>query len=284
MAIGTTAAILGAAAIGGGASILGGRAQARAAERAGETQAAAARGAAAEQRRQFDITQEQLAPFRDIGRESLFMLSDLLGIETPAMEDEGMRPRTGQFGVLTRPFTGEELAEDPGFQFRLRTGREALERGAAARGGLLAGRTGPALTEFGQELGSQEFGAAFNRFRTQQSDLFNRLFGVSEAGRGAALGSGQLAGQFARDVGQNIMAGGAATAAGQFGAGQAQAGMFGNLANVGTSLAQNLAFQNLVNQPQQQFSTQAPQFGQATAPTLGTRPLQQFQQFQPFAL
>jgi hypothetical protein len=51
----------------------------------------------------------------------------------------------------------------PGYQFRLGEGTKAIERGAAARGGLLGGRTQKALARFGQGLASQEFGNYMSR-------------------------------------------------------------------------------------------------------------------------
>lgn len=55
------------------------------------------------------------------------------------------------------------LQMDPGYGFRLGEGLKALERSAAARGGLMSGATGKALQRYGQDLASQEYGAAYNR-------------------------------------------------------------------------------------------------------------------------
>jgi len=55
------------------------------------------------------------------------------------------------------------LQMDPGYGFRLGEGLKALERSAAARGGLMSGATGKALTRYGQDVASQEFGNAYNR-------------------------------------------------------------------------------------------------------------------------
>ena len=55
------------------------------------------------------------------------------------------------------------LQMDPGYGFRLGEGLKALERSAAARGGLMSGATGKALTRYGQDLASQEYGNAYNR-------------------------------------------------------------------------------------------------------------------------
>lgn len=57
----------------------------------------------------------------------------------------------------------EDLINDPGFQFRLQQGREALEGSAAARGTLRTGGTLQGILDYGQDLASQEYGNAFNR-------------------------------------------------------------------------------------------------------------------------
>ena len=71
-------------------------------------------------------------------------------------------------------FRAEDLQVDPGYGFRLSEGLKALERSAAARGGLLSGGTGKALTRYGQEMASQEFGNAFNRSLTQYNAATQR--------------------------------------------------------------------------------------------------------------
>lgn len=60
---------------------------------------------------------------------------------------------------------GYEMQADPGFQFRMAEGQKALERSAAARGGLMSGGFAKSLTKYGQGLASEEFGNRFNRLR-----------------------------------------------------------------------------------------------------------------------
>ncbi len=55
------------------------------------------------------------------------------------------------------------LANNPAYQFRQQEAQKALERSAAARGGLLSGQFAKALQERSQGLASEEFGNAFNR-------------------------------------------------------------------------------------------------------------------------
>jgi hypothetical protein len=116
---------------------------------------------------------------------------------------------------------GEELlANDPGVRFRLDEGRKALEASALARGTGMSGSTLAALQRHGQELGSQEYGAAWNRASQQaqmreQWNQFATQQGWSQAESEArfreamAQGSSQqgfqqaMAGQ-AQDFGQGL--------------------------------------------------------------------------------
>ena len=119
-----------------------------------------------------------------------------------------------EFGSAARPFSMEAFQQDPGYSFRLGEGLKALERSAAARGGLLSGGTGKALQRYGQEAASQEYGNAFNRFYTERQNLLNPLLSLSGRGQTASSELGQQAGQFgqagANQLGQigNVMAAG----------------------------------------------------------------------------
>lgn len=55
------------------------------------------------------------------------------------------------------------LQMDPGYGFRFSEGLKAMERGAAARVGLISGAALKAGQRYGQDLASQEYGAAYNR-------------------------------------------------------------------------------------------------------------------------
>ncbi len=101
---------------------------------------------------------------------------------------------------------------DPGYQFRLQQGVNALSNSAAARGGTFSGAQAKALSDYGQKTGSAEYG-----------NYFNRLAGVSEQGRGAATSANSAYNQavvpginaaFTGAVGQGDQAA-AYTAAGQ---------------------------------------------------------------------
>jgi len=59
--------------------------------------------------------------------------------------------------------TFEQAQQEPGYQFRLGAGREALEASAAARGTLRTGGTLKNIIEYGQQFGAQEYSNVFNR-------------------------------------------------------------------------------------------------------------------------
>lgn len=110
----------------------------------------------------------------------------------------------------------EFVNSDPGAQYRMREANKALERSAAARGGLLSGSTLKALAELNQELASQEYGAAFNR-----------VAGVAGMGSGATSVGINSANQFGNAAASNIMGAGNAAAAGQLAG--ANASMYGKM-------------------------------------------------------
>ena len=102
----------------------------------------------------------------------------------------------------------EFLQMDPGYGFRLSEGMKALERSAAARGGLISGNALRAAQRYGQDLASQEFGQAYNRL----AQLAN--VGPAAAGVLTGLGEryGERAGRGYADLGDTM--GGAAIARG----------------------------------------------------------------------
>ncbi len=93
-------------------------------------------------------------------------------------------------GEFDQPFTTARFEADPGYAFRLSEGQKALERQSAARGGLMSGSALKAATRFGQEMGSQEFQNAFNRYYAEREAQLDPLFQLYSGGLAA---SGDLA-------------------------------------------------------------------------------------------
>lgn len=136
-----------------------------------------------------------------------------------------------------RNFGAGDFQADPGYAFRLSEGMKALDRTAAARGGLLSGSTLKGAQRYGSDLASQEYQNAFNRYqanRAQQEQAYGNAFNRFQTERINTLaplqslaGVGQSASQQAAQAAQAYGAGGANTL-GALGAGQTGAlGAFG---------------------------------------------------------
>lgn len=158
------------------------------------SQSDATRAANETQRYMYDTTRSDLQPWREAGVSGL----DAIQREMPD---------------LTRKFTMSDFTADPGYQFRMAEGTKALERSAAAGGGINSGRTMKALTRFGQDLASQEYGNAYNRFNTDQDKRFNKLSSLAGIGQSATSQLGQAGQNYANQVSGNQIGMGNANAA-----------------------------------------------------------------------
>lgn len=207
--------------LGAGAALLGARMSSRAASSAADTQAAAS-DRAAELERQ--TAREQLDLQRRMYEEGVVRQMPFYFAGTNALS----RMQGGEY-ALPPAFTGKvDLGQDPGYAFRLAEGQKALERSAAARGGLLSGAAGKALTRYGQEMGSQEYQNAYNRAldaynaQVQRSTTgYNRLSSLAGVGQTTSEQLGAAGRGYANAAG-NIL-GGAATNIGNLDLGAAQA-------------------------------------------------------------
>lgn len=151
----------------------------------------------------------------------------------------GMLQTGLQGGELLRNFGMQDFEADPGYAFRQQQGQQAIERGAAARGGLLSGAALKGAQRFGQDLASQEYGNAFNRFQVNQANRFNRLASIAGIGQTATNALNQAGTNFANAMtgisGQNAtnqanaqLAAGQARTSGYQGIGNALASGFAN--------------------------------------------------------
>ena len=77
-----------------------------------------------------------------------------------------------------------------------------LERSAAARGGLLSGGTGAALTRYGQEMGSQEYQNAFKRYQLEREARLNSLQSLAGQGQTSSSGLSDLGQKYGAAAGQ----------------------------------------------------------------------------------
>jgi hypothetical protein len=214
--ISTGAAILGGSVIGGGLAAKG-------ASDAARTQADAANRAAALQKEMFDEQQRMSAPYREAGITGQNRLMELLGL--------GANTGAAGYGKYAQDFGMSDFQADPGYAFRLSEGQKALDRQAAARGGLISGGALKAATRYGQDMGSQEYGNAYSRYQTNRSNQLAPLGSLMSSGQAAAAGAAANAGQYGTNAGNLMVQGGQAQAAGQLGVGNTLNNALGTMAS-----------------------------------------------------
>jgi len=212
-------AIVGSAVIGGAAS-----------SRAASTQADAANRATDLQYKQWQESVALQEPWRKAGQEALNKLIPLSEYKTFDMGD---------------------FQADPGYAFRMSEGMKGLERSAAARGGLLSGSTLKGIQRYGQDLGSQEYMNAFNRYQTERAARLQPLQSLAGIGQTTAQQIGQSGMQMASNVGDIGMSGAAARASGYVGGANALTGAL----NTGLNYYQGQQMMNRLL-PQQTQQTQ----------------------------
>ena len=193
-----------------GATVVSSLVGARTAKKAGETQAAAADRAAELQKEQFERQVELQAPFREAGVRAL-----------PELEAASRYT----------PFGMGQFQQDPGYAFRLSEGQKQLDRQAAIRGGQISGSALKAAQRFGQEMGSQEYTNAFNRYQIERNARLNPLQSLAGFGQTSVNQLGQAGQNYAANVGNLMTGGAAAQAAGQVGAANALTGGMGTYLN-----------------------------------------------------
>jgi hypothetical protein len=198
-----------------GSAVIGGVASSKAAS----AQAGAADRAAAGQERMFERQVELSEPWRKAGEQALNKLIPLTDYKNFSMSD---------------------FQADPGYSFRMSEGMKGLERSAAARGGLLSGATLKGIQRFGQDIGSQEYMNAFNRYQTERAARLQPLQSLAGVGQTTAQQIGQAGMQAAQNIGETQMSGAAARASGYVGQANALTGAL----NTGLNYYQNQQMMN----------------------------------------
>jgi hypothetical protein len=226
-----------------GATLVTGYMGAQAAKGAAQTQSDAANRSLEQERAMYEQSREDLGPYREQGYTAL-------------KDIERMKP------FLTSQFGPDQFAQylDPSMAFRQKIGTQATERMANVGGGAISGNTLRALTDYGQNLASTEYGNAFGRFRADKTDIYNTLANIAGMGQGA-VNTGINAGQNFAASQTGLMTGSAAAqAAGTVGAANAYGGAASNLGN--------MAYINsLINRPvAQQPAPTGPTTGQIYNP------------------
>lgn len=179
-----------------GATVVSGIMGSNAASDAASMQAGAANRAADLQNQQYQQTRQDQMPWMQAGQQALNKLIPLSDYT--------------KFGM-------DQFQQDPGYAFRLSEGQKALDRSAAARGGLISGGALKAATRFGQDMGSQEYQNAFNRYQTERASQLAPLQSLAGIGQTTASNLGASGAANANAVGNYLTSGAAASAAGRVG-------------------------------------------------------------------
>lgn len=193
---------------------LEGNDQASAAQAAANQTGAATQASIDLQRRMYEEGVARQQPWLKAGEQALNKLIPLTDYQT--------------FGM-------NQFQADPGYGFRMSEGMKALERSAAARGGLLSGATLKGVQRYGQDLASQEYQNAFNRYQTERAARLNPLQSLAGVGQTTANTLGAVGASYGQNVGNALL--NQAYTAGNAGlaAANARQSMYGN---IGSALGQ----------------------------------------------
>ncbi|RPI76749.1 MAG: hypothetical protein EHM41_26830 [Chloroflexi bacterium] len=159
---------------------------AQAAGKAAEQQTNALNYATDVANKQYEQNRADLAPWREAGKNALTSLVNKVGAGP---------------GEFTR---------SPGYSFRLNEGTKALERSAAAKGGLLSGGTGKALTRYAQDYATSDY----DNFLRRYYESLNPLQTLAGVGQSSSAQTAALGAQNAAQTGANAIAAGQAGAGG----------------------------------------------------------------------
>lgn len=167
------APLVAAGLISAGGSLIGSALAGKGASEAGKASAAATDKATQLQR---DIWQQQRSDFAPWLSAGMTGLEDLQAMLQP----------------------GYDITTSPGYQFRFQQGLDALNNILSAKGMRDSGSALKAATEYGQNMGANEY-----------NDQWNRLAQLAGMGSGPVQMQGQLANQYASNMGNLLMQGGA---------------------------------------------------------------------------
>lgn len=159
--------VAGAAVVGG---IGGALISSNAASDAADAQAQGTAAGIAENARQFDITQANQAPYLAAGKTALGTLA--------SENDIALDP--------------SKIQMDPGYQFGLKQGQQAIDRQAAAGGGRISGAALKAAAQYGTDYATTGYSAAYGRVNQARTDRLNRLAALAGIGQTATQNVGAL--------------------------------------------------------------------------------------------
>lgn len=213
--------------ISAGSNLAAGALNSNAAGKASQAQIDASNASIAEQRRQFDLTRADNAPYQATGVAANTALGSLLGVKGDS--------NAPGYGSLTKKFSAGDLNADPvynsGLQFGLDQGLKGVNARAVQQGGYDSGATLKAITNYANDYGSTKANDSFNRFNTENTNIYNKLAGVSGAGQAANSLVGTVGQNSANNVSQSLQDQGNSRAAGIVGGANAWGAAAQNINN-----------------------------------------------------
>lgn len=205
--------------IGGALGVIGSIFGANAAEDSAAMQAGAANNATELQELEWTQQQKNMQPWLNAGGNALGQLQ-------------------GQNGIGSFNYNNWQ---DPGYQFQLQQGQQALARATANSGGPLSGSNLEAQQAYGQQMGNTAYQGAFNRY---QANLGNWM-SLAGLGQNAGAQLGYQGNMAMSNIGNLMTGGAAAQAAGTVGAANA---WMGGLNTIGNNFNQYAMLNYLQNQ------------------------------------
>lgn len=182
-----------------GGTLLGGALNA---QDAANAQVDAANNATANTRSMFDTTQANLKPYMLGGNAALSSLLEKL-----------------KSGDLGGQFTSADYLanKDPGYDFQLQQGQQALQNSQAAGDGALSGSALKGLIGFNQGMASTGYQNAYNRWLQSQQNTYGQLSGLASLGENAGANIGNTGANFGKTMSDTITGAGNAKASGIMG-------------------------------------------------------------------
>lgn len=182
-----------------------------------------------------------------LGKVSTYPTENVLtkGISTTTTPDASNIAGLSE-GEFLKEFSLEEFEKDPGVAFRLAEGTKALERKQAQMGGLLGGAAVKQAIRYNQDYNSNEYANAFNRFKINQSDKWNKFASLSGGGQTTAQQLNQSGTNYANNASNLATGTGNALADLTTQAGNARASGYASQGNIwGTGI--NNMLQNIID-------------------------------------
>lgn len=190
--------------------ITGAKQAGKAAEQAGQTQAAASQAGIDEQRRQFDSLVQLMSPYVQAGTGAMQQQQALIGLQGPEAQQQAV--------------SGFE--QSPLFQSMQQQGENAILQNASATGGLRGGNVQAALGQFRPQL--------LNQLIEQQ---YGRLGGLSAMGQASAAGQASGGMKSASNISNLLGNQAQAIAGGQVARGGTQRQVFNDILGIAKAVA-----------------------------------------------